>query len=153
MRGMGFTAAAPLAITPSWLPIGSPPASFTRSGCSSFTRHSRQKPGATGDIACDYYHRYKEDIATQAGLGLTASRISLSWPRIIPDGRGKVNPKGIDFYKRVTALQQLGRDKSGSSGVADERSQSRWRARSTGGYAARLGHSISQQRAEIVGKP
>jgi beta-glucosidase len=55
----------------------------------------------TGDVACDFYHRYKEDIATQAELGLNASRISISWPRVMPDGKGKLNPKGIDFYRRV----------------------------------------------------
>ncbi len=55
----------------------------------------------TGDVACDFYHRYKDDIAIQSELGLNAARISLSWPRIIPGGKGQVNPKGIDFYKRV----------------------------------------------------
>src|SRR5256714_7126935 len=59
------------------------------------------KNGDTGDVACDFYHRYEEDIGIMAGLGLSAGRISLSWPRIIPDGRGKLNQKGIDFYQRV----------------------------------------------------
>lgn len=57
--------------------------------------------GETGDVACDFYHRYAEDIAIQAELGLNASRISLSWPRIMPTGRGAVNQAGIDFYSRV----------------------------------------------------
>lgn len=55
----------------------------------------------TGDVACDFYHRYPEDIALMAEMGLNAARISLSWPRIIPEGYGKVNQKGIDFYNRV----------------------------------------------------
>ncbi len=59
------------------------------------------KKSCTGDVACDFYHRYAEDIRTQAELGLNASRISLSWPRIMPAGKGSINPKGIDFYKRV----------------------------------------------------
>ena len=59
------------------------------------------KHGWNGDVACDFYHRYKEDIAIQKQLGLNASRISLSWPRIQPDGHGHVNSKGIDFYNRV----------------------------------------------------
>ncbi len=57
--------------------------------------------GETGDVACDFYHRYPEDIGLQAELGLNASRISLSWPRILPAGKGAVNQKGIDFYSRV----------------------------------------------------
>ncbi|MFI5352237.1 MAG: GH1 family beta-glucosidase [Candidatus Binatales bacterium] len=59
------------------------------------------KNGDTGDVACDYYHRYREDIALMAELGLNASRISISWPRIRPDGHGPINLKGLDFYSRV----------------------------------------------------
>src|SRR5690349_11192632 len=61
----------------------------------------RIKNGDTGDVACDYYHRYQDDIALMKRLGFNAARISLSWPRIIPTGQGKVNLKGIDFYNRV----------------------------------------------------
>ncbi|MGH7815193.1 MAG: GH1 family beta-glucosidase [Candidatus Binataceae bacterium] len=57
--------------------------------------------GDTGDIACDFYRRYKDDIAMMADLGLNAARISLSWPRIIPAGTGAVSQWGIDFYNRV----------------------------------------------------
>jgi beta-glucosidase len=59
------------------------------------------KRGETGDVACDFYHRYHEDIAIQSELGLNAARISLSWPRILPQGHGAVNQKGLDFYDRV----------------------------------------------------
>ena len=65
-----------------------------------------KKPGAvyegqTGDVACDHYHRYKEDVAIMKELGLKAYRFSLSWPRIIPDGTGEINPKGIAFYNNL----------------------------------------------------
>jgi beta-glucosidase len=61
----------------------------------------RIKNGDNGDVACDFYHRYKDDIALMKELGFNAARISLSWPRIIPAGQGEINPKGIDFYNRV----------------------------------------------------
>jgi beta-glucosidase len=59
------------------------------------------KHGDTGDVACDFYHRYRDDIAMMADLGLNAARISLAWPRIVPNGKGEANHKGIDFYNRV----------------------------------------------------
>jgi len=59
------------------------------------------KRGDTGDVACDFYHRYAGDIALMEELGLNAARISLSWPRIMPTGKGPVNQKGLDFYDRV----------------------------------------------------
>lgn len=54
-----------------------------------------------GDVACDFYHRYEEDIAIMHQLGVQAYRFSLSWSRILPDGTGKVNEEGIAFYNRV----------------------------------------------------
>lgn len=57
--------------------------------------------GTTGDVAIDHYHRYKEDIALMAEMGLESYRFSIAWTRILPDGRGKVNQKGVDFYNRV----------------------------------------------------
>jgi beta-glucosidase len=57
--------------------------------------------GDTGDVACDSYHRYPEDIALLQRLGVGAYRFSLSWPRIQPDGRGAPNAKGLDYYNRV----------------------------------------------------
>ncbi|HOM74837.1 MAG TPA: GH1 family beta-glucosidase [Fervidobacterium sp.] len=56
--------------------------------------------GNTGDIACDHYHRYKEDIQIMKDIGLNAYRFSISWPRIMPDGKN-INQKGIDFYNRL----------------------------------------------------
>ncbi|MHB9139563.1 MAG: GH1 family beta-glucosidase [Victivallaceae bacterium] len=57
--------------------------------------------GDNGDVACDQYHRYEEDIALMKEMGVDAYRFSLSWPRIIPDGSGEINPAGIDYYNRL----------------------------------------------------
>jgi beta-glucosidase len=62
---------------------------------------SKIKSGDTGDLACDFYHRYREDIGLMASLGFTAARMSFSWPRILPLGRGAINQKGLDYYSRV----------------------------------------------------
>lgn len=55
----------------------------------------------TGDVACDHYHLYRGDIALMKWLGLRAYRLSLSWSRILPEGEGALNEKGIDFYNRL----------------------------------------------------
>jgi beta-glucosidase len=57
--------------------------------------------GESGDVACDHYHRYREDVALMAELGLQTYRFSISWPRVLPFGFGEVNEKGIDFYSRL----------------------------------------------------
>ncbi|MGZ5350588.1 MAG: GH1 family beta-glucosidase [Actinomycetota bacterium] len=59
--------------------------------------------GSDGDVACDQYHRYEDDIVLMSELGLDAYRFSISWPRIQPDGRGAANPKGLDHYRRLVA--------------------------------------------------
>jgi len=59
------------------------------------------RTGDTGLVACDFYHRYREDIALLRELGLDAFRFSIAWPRILPEGRGRVNQAGLDFYDRV----------------------------------------------------
>lgn len=56
--------------------------------------------GDTGDVACDHYHRYQDDVAIMKDLGLDTYRFSVSWSRVRPDG-GPLNPKGLDFYKRL----------------------------------------------------
>ncbi|RZS11608.1 hypothetical protein BHM03_00042959 [Ensete ventricosum] len=53
---------------------------------------------STGDVACDGYHKYKEDVKLMADTGLDSYRFSISWSRLIPNGRGAVNPKGLQFY-------------------------------------------------------
>ena len=57
--------------------------------------------GSTGDVACDHYHRWAKDVALMKDLGLKSYRFSISWPRVLPAGRGKVNQTGLDFYSRL----------------------------------------------------
>jgi beta-glucosidase len=65
--------------------------------------------GHRGDVACDHYHRYREDAGIMAEIGLRAYRFSISWPRVLPEGTGKVNEKGLAFYDRlVDALLEAG---------------------------------------------
>jgi beta-glucosidase len=59
------------------------------------------RDGDTGDVACDHYRRYREDIALMRSLGVRAYRFSMAWSRILPQGRGTVNAAGLDFYERV----------------------------------------------------
>jgi beta-glucosidase len=64
---------------------------------------------SNGDVACDHYHRYPEDIGLMASLGVDAYRFSMAWARVQPDGRGAWNEKGFDFYARLMdALQEKG---------------------------------------------
>ncbi len=68
--------------------------------------HFVRRPGAIhdgsrGDVACDHYHRWKSDVDLLSGLGLGAYRFSISWPRVIPDGTGHVNGRGLDFYDQL----------------------------------------------------
>jgi beta-glucosidase len=58
--------------------------------------------GDSGDVACDHYHRFKDDIALMRELGVQAYRFSIAWPRIFPNGRGQINQAGLDFYQRLT---------------------------------------------------
>ncbi|TMQ73789.1 MAG: beta-glucosidase [Candidatus Eisenbacteria bacterium] len=60
--------------------------------------------GDTGDVACDHYRRYREDVALMRDLGIPAYRFSLSWGRLLRDGRGPANPPGLDFYSRLIDL-------------------------------------------------
>ena len=57
--------------------------------------------GETGDVACDHYHRWRDDIRIMEELGLSAYRFSTAWPRVVPGGRGPVNQTGLDFYDRL----------------------------------------------------
>ena len=57
--------------------------------------------GDTGDVACDHYNRWKEDVALMKRLGLQAYRFSVAWGRVLPEGTGRVNPAGLDFYERL----------------------------------------------------
>lgn len=57
--------------------------------------------GSNGDVACDHYHRYPEDVALMQHIGLDVYSLTVAWPRILPEGRGRVNQKGLDFYRRL----------------------------------------------------
>ena len=73
-----------------------------------------KKPGAvfqghTGDVACDHYHRYREDVGLMKQIGLQAYRLSISWPRVLPTGVGAPNEAGLAFYDRlIDALLEAG---------------------------------------------
>jgi beta-glucosidase len=65
--------------------------------------------GDNGDVACDQYHRYAEDIAIMKSIGIQAYRFSIAWPRILPQGTGTPNQAGLDYYKRlIQALKAAG---------------------------------------------
>jgi beta-glucosidase len=69
----------------------------------------RTAGGPEADVACDHYRRWREDVALMKTLGLGAYRFSISWARVLPEGRGRVNAKGLDFYRRlVDALLAAG---------------------------------------------
>lgn len=57
--------------------------------------------GDTGDVACDHYHRYRQDVALMKEIGLKGYRFSIAWPRVYPEGKGRINRKGLDFYARL----------------------------------------------------
>lgn len=68
-----------------------------------FTHYHKRKikTRENGDVACDFYHRYESDIELMHKMNIPASRFSIGWSRILPQGTGQVNQKGIDFYNRV----------------------------------------------------
>jgi beta-glucosidase len=90
--------------------------------------------GDTGDIACDSYHRYREDADLIQSLGLSAYRFSISWPRILPVGAGAVNQAGLDYYKALL-------DALGERGIAATATLFHWdlpqALQDKGGWAAR----------------
>lgn len=57
--------------------------------------------GDTGDVACDHYRRYKDDVRLMRALGLKSYRFSVAWGRVLPEGTGRINQKGLDFYSRL----------------------------------------------------
>ena len=61
----------------------------------------RIRDGSSGAVACDHYHRWPEDLDMAKQLGVNAYRFSIAWPRLLPQGRGAVNEKGLDFYSRL----------------------------------------------------
>jgi len=75
--------------------------------------------GETGDVACDSYHLFEEDIRLMKAMGCNAYRFSIAWPRIIPEGEGQINPKGLDYYARVA-------DRLGEAGVTPFATMYHW---------------------------
>src|SRR6478609_932935 len=61
----------------------------------------RVRDGDTGDVTCDHYHRWPEDIGLMSDLGVNSYRFSVAWPRVQPDGKGAINRAGLDFYDRL----------------------------------------------------
>jgi beta-glucosidase len=90
--------------------------------------------GDTGDVACDAYHRYAEDVTLMSTLGLNAYRFSISWPRVQPGGRGPLNAKGLDYYRALL-------DRLAESGIAGTATLYHWdlpqELQDEGGWAAR----------------
>ena len=85
--------------------------------------------GNTGDVACDHYHRYKDDVALIKSLGVKSYRFSISWPRVLPNGIGASNPKGLDFYSRLsTSSASTGSSRSARSSTGTTRRRSTRRA-------------------------
>ncbi|OVA00214.1 Glycoside hydrolase [Macleaya cordata] len=92
-------------------PIRSPSSSYVEGAANedgrtpsiwdTFTHAGKMVDKSNGDIACDQYHKYKEDVKLMADTGLDAYRFSISWSRLIPNGRGPVNPKGLQYYNNL----------------------------------------------------
>uniref|UniRef100_A0ACD5XTW8 Uncharacterized protein n=1 Tax=Avena sativa TaxID=4498 RepID=A0ACD5XTW8_AVESA len=66
-----------------------------------YTHQGYSYDGSTADISADQYHHYKDDVKLMHKMGLDAYRFSIAWPRLIPDGRGRINPKGLEYYNNL----------------------------------------------------
>ena len=75
--------------------------------------------GDTGDVACDHYRRFRDDVALMRRLGLGAYRFSIAWARVLPEGRGAVNIEGRDFYERLVDLLLESRKPSKPTAVVE----------------------------------
>lgn len=103
----------------------------------------------TGDVACDHYHRWREDIQLVRKIGLKAYRFSVAWTRILPEGRGAVNEKGMDFYSRLV-------DRLLEAGIEPFVTLYHWdlpqRLQDEGGWPARATTEAFGEYANIVGR-
>lgn len=99
--GANFTwgvASAAWQIEGAWDSNGKTPSIWDYAG-----HHRKVRGGNVGDLAIDFAHRYESDLDLVGDLGFGAKRLSLSWPRIMPDGTGKVDPRGVAFYREIIA--------------------------------------------------
>ncbi len=130
-------------------------------GMSIWDTFSRQpgkvRGGDTGDVACDSYHRYPEDVALMASLGLSNYRFSISWPRVQPGGSGPINQKGLDYYRAL--LDEL--DSNGISAAVtlyhwdlpqELQDAGGWAVRSTAGRFAEYAAIMAEQLGDRVAR-
>ncbi len=111
--------------------------------------------GSSGDPACDHYHRWAGDLDLVAELGLDAYRFSIAWPRIQPEGRGALNPRAVDFYRRVLAgLRERGVDPVVTLYHADLpaalQDRGGWAARDTIGRFSAYADGIASELGNLV---
>lgn len=109
----------------------------------------RIRDATSGDVACDHYHRYADDVRLMGELGLHAYRFSISWPRILPEGTGRVETRGLDFYSRlVDALLE--------AGIQPFATLYHWdlpqALEDRGGWAERFIAEVFAEYAEVVGR-
>jgi len=114
----------------------------------------RVRGGDTGDVACDHYHRYREDVAAMAQLGVDAYRFSIAWPRIQPDGV-RVEPRGLDFYDRlVDTLLEHGIEPSATLFHWDSpqalEAEGGWESRTITDRFAEYAHVVGERLADRV---
>lgn len=106
--------------------------------------------GETGNVACDTYHRYPEDVNLMKEIGLKSCRFSLSWPRIMPDGKGKINEKGFAFYDAfIDLLLENGIEPFVTLFHWDLpsalHSEGGWLNRKTAGYFGEFAHAVAKR--------
>ena len=111
--------------------------------------------GDTGDVACDHYRRWREDVQIMQWLGLSAYRFSVAWPRIVPDGGGRINQAGLDFYDRlVDGLLEAGIEPFVTLFHWDlpQRLEDKggWRVRDTAGAFARYAAAVEARLGDRV---
>ncbi|HEV7608494.1 MAG TPA: GH1 family beta-glucosidase [Steroidobacteraceae bacterium] len=105
--------------------------------------------GANGDVACDHYRRFAEDVALMRELGVSTYRFSIAWPRIVPHGRGAINEAGLDFYDRLVDMLQ-------TAGIQPFATLFHWDLpqplQETGGWARRETAEAFGQYAHVVAR-
>ncbi|KPV44600.1 GH1 family beta-glucosidase [Alicyclobacillus ferrooxydans] len=115
----------------------------------------RTRNGDTGDVACDHYHRYQEDIALMKQMGLSSYRFSLAWTRLFPTGSGTLNEAGLDFYRRlVDGLLEAGVQPAATLYHWDLpqalMQQGGWTNRETADRFADYAHTVFKSLADLV---